>query len=40
MVAAGVGGSMEWSVQFMQANAVMGMWQETHLVGAPGLSTG
>ena len=28
-VAAGVGGSMEWSLRRIRANSVMGMWQET-----------
>ena len=32
MVAAGVGGSMEWSLRFILANEVMGMWQEMHLL--------
>ena len=29
MVAAGVGGSMEWSLRRIRANSVMGMWHET-----------
>ena len=32
MVAAGVGGSMEWSLRCIRANSVMGMWQEMHLL--------
>jgi hypothetical protein len=40
MDAAGAGGSMEWSLRFMRAKAVMGMWQETHRVGTSGLSGG
>jgi hypothetical protein len=35
MVNAGAGERMEWSVRFMRANVVMGMWHETHLL--PGL---
>jgi len=27
---------MEWSLRFMRANSVMGIWHETHLL--PGLS--
>jgi len=34
MVADGVGGSMEWSLLFMRAKAVMGMWQEMHLLAS------
>jgi hypothetical protein len=38
MVAAGVGGSIEWSVLFMRAKELIGMWQEIHLfAGLPGL---
>jgi hypothetical protein len=36
MVAAGVGGSIEWSLLRIRANSVVGMWQEMHLF--PGLS--
>jgi hypothetical protein len=36
MVTAGVGGSIEWSDRFIRAKAVMGMWQEMHLL--PSLS--
>lgn len=37
-VAAGVGGSMEWSLRCMPAKLVMGMWQEMHwLPGVPAL---
>ena len=36
MVAAGVGGSIEWSLLRMRANSVVGMWQAMHLF--PGLS--
>ena len=35
-MAAGVGGSIEWSLLRMRANSVMGMWQAMHLF--PGLS--
>jgi hypothetical protein len=35
--AAGLGGLIEWSLRFMRPNAVMGMWQSTH-VGASGFS--
>jgi hypothetical protein len=38
MVAEGVGGNMEWSVRFIRAKEVMGMWQEMHLfAGLSGL---
>ena len=33
-VAAGVGGSIEWSVRPIAANRVVGMWQETHRLPA------
>jgi hypothetical protein len=36
MVAAGVGGSIEWSLRRIRAKSVMGMWQEMH--SFPGLS--
>ena len=35
MVAAGAGGAIEWSLRFMRANAVFGMWQEMHLLPSP-----
>jgi hypothetical protein len=33
-VAAEAGGSMEWSLRFMRAKEVMGMWHATHLLPA------